>query len=855
MHILTKRGNLDNIITYEHICDTTEDMAFIEQKYITLGSTCVVLQGDSGGMEVYMADSNKEWHDIMVTGGNEMTTSGLELHVCTAAEVQNGKPNIETPLESTLYLVPSGAESGNLYDEYVYVNQQWELFGGARVNMDGYATESWVQQQNYLTSVPHATDQAYGTIKLGTGLAPIVDGQGNDNGVGVMLAPNSIIKQGTQTSWAVPVSGAGAAAFYGLAKAAGDTTQAQSSNAVGTYTDAAKTAIQEMLDVPSNNALAAVDTLPAPGENGTALVSVNGEWQKQTGYGYKETGEYILGEFTAADFIQEDEKISTGYYAPITLTEELYDLLVRMFQDKEEFNVQINDTIYNSIKDNFVYDMNRPSISLDNVFTLTPSLNEIDFAVPGSKPEYAKIYNSITTYTEFDKKYLPSANIINGAGSKALILNATEDNNYNTADGDCSVAEGSSTSAIGNSSHAEGSSTLATGDNSHAEGLLSIAIGAEGHAEGRSNAFGSYTHSEGYSKNGAHGTIVVTGVASGNVSNKYTVESIPSDLKENAILYTSDSMYTYLVTEVFSDTLEIKTNKSLQNTDNATYYYATAGAYGDSSHVEGSYTVAIGNSAHAEGAYTKAYSNNSHAEGEYTNTNGNGSHAEGQYTIASGTSSHAEGYNTKAYGYYSHAEGRDTQTESVAHNSHVEGLGTIASASNQHVEGKYNIRNSEYAHIVGNGTSNIDRSNAYTLDRSGNGWFAGKVSVGTVNNPVAITNPNDLTTKQYVDNALAAKVNALAAKVVSVEGTTPEITAVADTQYICGEVSTLSFTPAATGISDIIFESGSTATVLTVPNTVKFPDWFDATALEPNMVYEISIMNGTYGAVMAWPAS
>ena len=60
--------------------------------------------------------------------------------------------------------------------------------------MDGYATESWVQQQNYLTSVPHATDSAYGTIKLGTGLAPIVDGQGNDNGVGVMLAPNSMIK-------------------------------------------------------------------------------------------------------------------------------------------------------------------------------------------------------------------------------------------------------------------------------------------------------------------------------------------------------------------------------------------------------------------------------------------------------------------------------------------------------------------------------------------------------------------------------------------------------------------------------------------------------------------------------------
>ena len=34
------------------------------------------------------------------------------------------------------------------------------------------------------------------------------------------------------------------AVFYGLAKAAGDTTQSSSNNAVGAYTDEAKTAIQ-----------------------------------------------------------------------------------------------------------------------------------------------------------------------------------------------------------------------------------------------------------------------------------------------------------------------------------------------------------------------------------------------------------------------------------------------------------------------------------------------------------------------------------------------------------------------------------------------------------------------------------
>ena len=40
--------------------------------------------------------------------------------------------------------------------------------------------------------------------------------------------------------------------FYGLAKAAGDSTQSASSNAVGTYTDSAKTAIKNMIGVGGN---------------------------------------------------------------------------------------------------------------------------------------------------------------------------------------------------------------------------------------------------------------------------------------------------------------------------------------------------------------------------------------------------------------------------------------------------------------------------------------------------------------------------------------------------------------------------------------------------------------------------
>lgn len=88
--------------------------------------------------------------------------------------------------------------------------------------------------------------------------------------------------------------------------------------------------------------------------------------------------------------------------------------------------------------------------------------------------------------------------------------------------------------------------------------------------------------------------------------------------------------------------------------------------------------------------------------------------------------------------------------------------------------------------------------------------------------------------------------------VTNVSGATPVITAEADTRYICGEVTSLSFTPCVSGICDVRFTSGSTVTVLTLPNTVKMPDWFDATSLEANTIYEINILDGVYGVVTTW---
>ena len=64
MNIMTKRGQMDNVITYEHICDTAADLANIDPHFITLGSVAIVLEGESG-LEVYMANSQKRWISLL----------------------------------------------------------------------------------------------------------------------------------------------------------------------------------------------------------------------------------------------------------------------------------------------------------------------------------------------------------------------------------------------------------------------------------------------------------------------------------------------------------------------------------------------------------------------------------------------------------------------------------------------------------------------------------------------------------------------------------------------------------------------------------------------------------------------
>lgn len=64
--VMTNRGSQDNVITYGHFCDTHADMDKIEKKYVTLGSTCVVLDDEENNHELtfYLGKSDGTWKPV-----------------------------------------------------------------------------------------------------------------------------------------------------------------------------------------------------------------------------------------------------------------------------------------------------------------------------------------------------------------------------------------------------------------------------------------------------------------------------------------------------------------------------------------------------------------------------------------------------------------------------------------------------------------------------------------------------------------------------------------------------------------------------------------------------------------------
>lgn len=106
--------------------------------------------------------------------------------------------------------------------------------------------DSSVVDSNGIAQIPMASSSVLGAVMVNASYGISL----NENGRMQINKPsNDMIKEGTSNYRPLVPSNQGNAVFYGLATAAGDSTQSASSNAVGTYTADALTKIQKMLGV------------------------------------------------------------------------------------------------------------------------------------------------------------------------------------------------------------------------------------------------------------------------------------------------------------------------------------------------------------------------------------------------------------------------------------------------------------------------------------------------------------------------------------------------------------------------------------------------------------------------------
>ena len=190
-----------------------------------------------------------------------------------------------------------------------------------------------------------------------------------------------------------------------------------------------------------------------------------------------------------------------------------------------------------------------------------------------------------------------------------------------------------------------------------------------------------------------------------------------------------------------------------------------------SSYAEGYSCECNGSYSHAEGFGTKVTSNSSfsHAEGYYSETSHSYTHAEGYSGKAKGEASHAEGFRTEASGIASHSEGYDTVAS--GYYSHAQGYSNTANHRSQHVFGEYCVTDPStassadrgtYVEIVGNGDPSTSRSNARTLDWSGNEVLAGNLTLSGTTSDIVLSGTNN--TWDGTNTSLKTAVTTLASR-------------------------------------------------------------------------------------------
>jgi len=349
---------------------------------------------------------------------------------------------------------------------------------------------------------------------------------------------------------------------------------------------------------------------------------------------------------------------------------------------------------------------------------ITSNVISLDLPISAGTGTNALIYNSASNVASGECSHAE------GNSTTASSSYSHAEGQYTKASGSISHAEGYSTTANGACSHAEGSVTKASGNNSHAEGYETSATSEVSHAEGRgTQANGTHSHAEGYytvannkseHASGQYNVSSKTSTTFGNSGNTlFSVGNGTStsarhnafEVRQNGDIYITSASSDIRLQDCLNDTT-YSAGTAAQLSAGTNTYNGVWSAKILRDGLDSLYEVSAGR---AIDITNKAISldlpisagtgANSIIEGSGTKAGGSQSHAEGRDTTASGQSSHAEGYQTTASGDYSHAEGRSTIASGDY--SHAEGRSTIASGRYSHAEGSGTTASGNYSHAEG----------------------------------------------------------------------------------------------------------------------------------------------------------
>ena len=663
----------------------------------------------------------------------------------------------------------------------IYVTPQAEPVTDVRVNGTSVTA-------NGVANVPMASTNTYGVVRTYDlyGTQIITGGY-----IGLVPAVDRNFKEKSGTYKAVVGENAHRAIFWGLANAAGDTTQSQSNNTVGTYTPGAKAAIQSMLGV-SDLIATAENTLVA------SKAYAVGDTFTANGKLYKVTTAITTGETIV---VQDEGETVSGHNA-----EEV------KVTDYAVHDVQVDGT---SIISNGVANLSYPTANVPGVITINQAYSGLK--MNGSRLEVL---------------YATSAQAKAGSSEAAWRNPIYPGNQHESTFYGLAKAAGADMKDIA-------STTVGIYPDAQKAAIQHM-LGTDTNLadyESDTTADQAYAIGELFMLNGK----LHQATAAIAIGNTFTVGT-------NCAIVNAADVFTR---DVQVNGTSIVSN-GVANVPAATFggnYGTVKLAAGNGIGLSGANNLII---ATANDAAIKAGTNS------YTPLTPYNQHSSSFYGLAKAAGDTTQSQSDNAVGTY-------TDDAKAAIRTMLGAVGTTDYAANNafgitkaNLGAGIGVDSVSYTLYV-NGASSADIKTGTHIYkpilpvRQHESVFYGLAKASGDTTQSASANAVGL----YTDNAKASIKSMLgivdgSTGTVSVSGTTPTITAVENTRYVCGEVATLSFTPPASGISIVRFISGTTATVLTLPNTVIFPEWFDATDLEVNTIYEMCITDGIYGAVMSW---